>query len=296
MTVLAYGAKSVRGLEEALGGSPPKKTGEQALAALEKHVRERSERRKSQFAEMRPVLERAQAPLLEIVKADASAVQTLEKRRDLIRARGKQKLRAIHSRMEIEPRVVTGSTLWLKAAPYDVPFQAANGDATAASDINAGVYSLSMTGNGSSAAASAGLGVWFWSTEETPSQRIAALFDYDYSWLDSSTWYTAHNDGATNIWVWGDRENDWVLRQPGFDPNWSDGTGWLEDHGSGGDGSEQFGRETLEAFFPAAANSWYLAFIWSDGSCDDSSGGLFGFSFAQQVQSMSVPFVFFGSL
>ena len=49
-------------------------------------------------------------------------------------------------------------------------------------------------------------------------------------------------------------------------------------------------------FSPVKANNWYLAFIWSDGSCDDSSGSIFGFSFAQQFQNMSVPFVVFGSL
>jgi hypothetical protein len=88
-----------------------------------------------------------------------------------------------------------------------------------------------------------------------------------------------------------------ILKQGGFFPSWSDGTSWLEDHGSGGDGSEQFGREALEAFFPAQANSWYLlAWFWSDGSCDDQSGNAFGFSFAQQQQSMSVPLVVFGSL
>ena len=133
-----------------------------------------------------------------------------------------------------------------------------------------------------------------WTVPATSSH--SALVDFDYSWLDSSTWYTAHNDGATNIWVWGSSENTWVLQQGGLFPSWSDGTGWLEDHGSGGDGSEQFGRKSLEAFFPVAANTWYFTWVWSEGSCDDNSGSVFGFSYAQQSQSMSIPFVVFGSL
>jgi hypothetical protein len=296
MTLLAYGAKKVSALETSLGGKPPKKAADQALAALKQQMRERFERRNAQIAKMRPLMERSQAPLLELVKADKAAAKSLAKRRSLTLARRKEKLRVKHERLKIDPRMVSGSGFWLKAPPYDVPFNAAAGDASASSDINAGVYSLSMTGGGSSSAASAGVGVWFFSTEDNPAQRIAALFDYDFSWLDSSDWYTAHNDGSTNIWVHGFSENAWVLQQGGFYPSWSDGTGWQEDHGSNGDGSEVDGRESLEGFFPARANSWYLAFIWSDGSCDDSSGGLFGFSFAQQAQSMSVPFVVFGSL
>lgn len=295
MTLLAYGAKKVSALETMLGGKPPKKAADQALAALKQQMRERFERRNAQIAKMRPLMERIQAPQLELVKADRAAAASVAKRRSLILARGKEKLRVKHERLKIEPRMVSGSQFWLKAPPYDVPFNSAAGDATASSNINAGTYGFSMIGDGSSSAASAGVGIWFFSTEDNPAQRIAALFDYDYSWFDSSTWYTAHNDGSTNIWVFGHSENAWLLQQGGFFPSWSDGTGWL-DHGSGGDGSEQFGRESIEGFFPARANSWYLAFIWSEGSCDDQSGSIFGFSWAQQAQNMSVPFVVFGSL
>jgi hypothetical protein len=297
MTLLAYGAKRVSALETTLGGKPPKKAADKALAALKQQMRERFERRNAQMAKMRPLTERIQAPLLDLVKADRAASEAVAKRRSVFLARSKEKLRVKHARLKIDPRMVSGSGFWLKAPPYDVPFNGTAGDATASSDINGGAYSLSMTGNGSSAAASAGLGIWFFSTEDNPQQRIAALFDYDYDWFDGSTWYTAHNDGSTNIWVHGDSENAWVLQQGGFFPSWSDGTGWLESHGSGGDGSEQFGRESIEGFFPARANSWYLAFIWSEGSCDDHGWTFPGaFSLALQDQSMSVPFVVFGSL
>ena len=293
MTLLAYGAKKVSALEATLGGKPPKKAADQALAELKQQMRERFEQRNAQIAKMRPLTERIQAPVLEVVKADRAAAESVAKRRKLTLAQSKEKLRVKHARMNIDPLMVSGSGFWLKAPPYDVPFQGVVGDATASSNINAGVYSFSMTGNGGSSAASAGLGIWFFATENDPAQRIAALFDYDYSWFDSSTYYTAHNDGSTNIWVFGHSENRWVLQQGGFFPSWSDGTGWLEDHGSDG---EQDGRESIEGFFPARANSWYLAFIWSTGSCDDSSGSIFGFSYAQQAQNMSVPFVVFGSL
>jgi hypothetical protein len=80
-----------------------------------------------------------------------------------------------------------------------------------------------------------------------------------------------------------------------FGPTWSDGTSWEEEHGSGGDGSEQFRTESLEVFFPAYRNNWYQAWVWSWGSCDD--GNTFGaYSAAEQWHSMQVPFVVFGSL
>lgn len=293
MTLLAYGAKKVSALETTLGGKPPKKAADQALAALKQQMRERYERRNAQIAKMRPLTERTQAPLLELIKSDKAAVESMAKRRSLILAQGKEKLRVKHERMKIDPRMVSGSGFWLKAPPYDVPFNAAAGSASASSNINAGTYSLSMNGNGGTATASAGVGIWFFAKETDPQQRIAAVIDYDYSWFDSSTWYTAHNNGSTNIWVFGHSENAWVLTQANLFPSWSDGTGWTEDHGSGG---EQDGRESPQGFFPARANSWYLAFIWSQGECDDSSGSVLGFSWAQQAQSMSVPFVVFGSL
>jgi hypothetical protein len=296
MTLLAYGAKKVRALETTLGGKPPKKAADQALAALKQQMRERYERRNAQIAKMRPLMERSQAPLLELIKADKGAAASLAKHRSLTLARRKEKLRVKHERLKIDPRMVSGSGFWLKVPPYDVPFNMSAGDAKASSDINAGVYSLSMTGNGSGAAASAGVGIWFFATEDNPAQRIAALFDYAFSWLDDSDWYTAHNDGSTNIWVFGSSENAWLLQQGGFFPSWSDGTAGQGQNGSNSDGTEVDGRESLEGFFPVRANNWYLVFIWSEGSCDDSIGGLFGFSFAQQAQSMSVPYVLFGSV
>jgi hypothetical protein len=294
MITLAHGVRELRALERTLGGKPPASAASRSLAELKRHVRGRFQQRKARWAATQPQLERAQAPLLELVKADRRAVQGVEARRKLVAAH-KPKPRAKRTPLAIAPRMVAGSGFWLKAPPYDLAFDPPDsGNASGSADAASGTYGFGMSGGGSSSAASAGLGIWFFATAADPAQRIAALFDFDFAWFDSSTWYTAHNDGGTNIWVWGAGEGQWVLQQ-GFDPSWSDGTSGLQDHGSGGDGSEQFGRESLEAFFPVNANSWYLVWIWSEGSCDDSNGA-FGFSYAQQYQHMSVPFVVFGSL
>ena len=119
-------------------------------------------------------------------------------------------------------------------------------------------------------------------------QRFAVLVDYDYAWYDSSNFGTAHNDGSTNIWIWGFTENG-LVGEGYFDPMWSDGTSGFEEHGSGGDGSEQSGRESLEVFFMAKANSVYQVWVWSPGSCND---GLL--SYASQDVNISVPLMVLG--
>jgi hypothetical protein len=297
MTVLAYGAKEVRALEAALGGKPPRQAAARALAELQRHVRERYERSKAHRTALNPLLAKAQAPLVRMIKADPTAAQSVKKLRASLLARGKPKASRKLLRVKVEPRMVTGSGFWLKAPPYDLSFQSAAGHATASADANAGTYTFGLFGGGSSAQASAGVGMSFLSMADDPQQRIAVLLDYDYHWRDLSVGgYTAHNNGATNIWVWGQSEDTWVLQQGELAPSWHDGTGWWETHGSGGDGSEQLGRASLEAFFPAAANSWYTVWIWSHGACDDSTGSLFGFSYAEQTQNMLAQFVVFGSL
>src|SRR3984957_13589936 len=75
MSLLAYGAKEVRALELGLGAKPSKRAGEQSLALLKRHIRERAERHKAERDAMRPLQDRAQAPLLEVIKGSAGGVR-----------------------------------------------------------------------------------------------------------------------------------------------------------------------------------------------------------------------------
>ena len=296
MAILARGAEEVRALEVALGGKPPRKAVERSHAELKRQLSERWQARKAMRATVNPLLEQARAPLLEVIGADPGAVRAAKELRHFYLERHKEKPRHKPARLKVEPSMASGSGISIKVPPYDAPFQASNGTGAASADVNTGGYNFWLEGKGGSSGAGAGVGLWFLATEDNPQQRVAALVDYDYAWLDSSMWYTAHNDGGTYIWVWGSTENGWVLQTPPLAPNWSDGTGWAETHGSGGDGSEQFGRESLQAFFNAVANHWYFVWVFSNGSCDDAGASLVGYSWASQWQSMSVPFVVFGSL
>jgi hypothetical protein len=138
-----------------------------------------------------------------------------------------------------------------------------------------------------SVAAYAGVAANFVAPDNNPKQRLAVLVDYHYAWHDVSAFGTAHNDASTNVWIWGFSENGWVctaIRDPR-----SDGTSGFDNHGSGGDGSYQAGRESLEVFFTARANSLYQVWVWSPGSCDDDL-----FSNASRDIDISVPLMVLG--
>jgi hypothetical protein len=138
----------------------------------------------------------------------------------------------------------------------------------------------------------AGVATWFFAPAENSQQRVAALFDFSDDWWDSAALYVAHNNLRTRLWVWGDRERRWVT-QTDVSPGWSDGVGWYDSHGNDPQGDS--GTLSVQAFFPASANSWYLLWVWSDASAY-ADGGFFG-SAASSIQlDAAVPFVVFGSL
>jgi hypothetical protein len=87
----------------------------------------------------------------------------------------------------------------------------------------------------------------------------------------------------------GDSEQGWVT-QTDLSPSWSDGTGWMESHGN-----KEDARVALETFFPARADSWYLAWVWSDASVYGDSG-FWGFGASSVHFDATTSLVIFGSL
>ncbi|HEX3944571.1 MAG TPA: hypothetical protein VHW69_10830 [Rhizomicrobium sp.] len=300
MITVARGTKQIRKLEPALGEKPPQKAAIQCQAALKQYVEGRLKQRRAHQAAFRPLLEKAQAPLRDLLTPDKTLLRKLVKQQQAAFRVTRKKPVLRHPLLPDVPQPGIEQGFLLKFPPYDEAFQYASNPypaAQAQADKAVGTYKFDVEGDGDSNAASAGIGVYFFAYEDNPIQRVAALVDYDYIW---GTWsingYTAHNDGATNIWVWGVSENRWVAQTGSLSPYWSDGTGWFDQHGSGGyPPTEQFGRQSTETFFPAAANNFYLVWIWSEGSCDDSAS-ILGASYAAQQQRMSVPMITFGSL
>jgi hypothetical protein len=293
--IVAYGAEKVRALELTLGGKPPKQSRQHAASELHRYVQEEFERRKLMRTKMNALLTRQRELLSKITIVDKSTEAYFEELRRKRKKRpqpSKPRKRAPHPK--IEPRMVAGSGFWLKVPPYDNQLWAAEGEAEAAPDALNGTYVLNMAHSSSAYAA---LEIDFYAIEDNPFQRFAAVVDYDYNWYDESNlWAPATNYAETRIWVWGNTENRWVWQQGGFSPNWNDSiNNFQQSNGSGGDGSDQFGTESLEVFFPAFGNNWYQVWIWSIGSCGDLNS-LPSWSWAWQYQNMQIPFVVFGSL
>ncbi len=289
MTTLASGRQQVHRLLTALGGPVPKEAQRRAIQSLERRMNETFRQRSRLTAESSRLLLQAQAPIHALLRADKRAAENVRKLRAVMERRSRQ--RAAKPRMvTMEPRFATGSSLTVKAPPYDEDWTWNKGTpATMTANKNNGTFSFSIRGGGGNTAAAAGVGVWFWSTANHPGTRFSALVDFGFNWFDSSTGgYVAHNSADVRMYVWGDKERAWVDEQGGFDPRWSDGTGWYEDHHDADEG-----RLAERTFFPTTANSWYLAWVWASGSVHDSSGSVWGFSFACANMNISVPFVVF---
>jgi hypothetical protein len=292
MTVLAYGSKQVRNLEHAIGGAPPK-AGQQAPRTwLERHMDGRFKKQQAALKETSGMSERWRELLFKDVAKDDGRLKQLK---DQTKARWERlKRRKIErpKRLEIEPRFIVGSSFLLKAPPYDGAWQWQSASNTKAqSDASTGTCDLAVQsfGNGNVEVA-AGFFAWFFAPEDNPMQRFAALLQYTDDWWDDASGYVAHNDLRTRLWVWGMTENRWVV-QSEESPSWSDGVGWFESHGNGGDA----GTISNETFFPATANNWYQAWVWSDASVYADSG-VFGSADSSIQFDSVVPFMVFGSL
>jgi hypothetical protein len=293
MSTIAYGAEKVKALQLALGGSLPAQAGKQPRLRLDKFVAERFKVLKAEREEAA----RLTAPIRDrlfshIPKDDPGVKRSIQETRKFFERRLKRKIPQLET-MRIEPRFITGSSFWLKVPPYDDAWTFNPAGTVAGADKVAGNYNMAVqsVGDGSREAA-AGIAIWFFCLASDPMQRVAALLDYSDDWWDMASGYVAHNDLRTRIWVWGHTEQNW-LAQSDLRPSWSDGVGWFEEHGN--DPAGDSGRISIETFFPAEANNWYEAWIWTDASVY-ADGGFWGAAASSIQFSTAVPMVVFGSL
>jgi hypothetical protein len=285
MTVLAQGAEKVRALELALAGKPPDGAAEQSLFELKREIERRSERRSNRMQKLKSVYERASAPFRELAKSDDEVSRYLREQKGAFPRRDRKLPRKTVAH-KVESQMAIGSSIWIKVPPYDMPLTFTYGSGEAWADVTSGSCQAYTIGEGSGGG-SAGLMVSFLATEDNLSQRFAALVEYGYEWIDDAFFFTAHCDGTTTISVWGASENDWVTQSGNLVPSWSDGAGWLDNHGDEGDGTE-----SLQVFFPVRKNNWYFAWV----RCDVSSDDTYPQSLGMGEIDLTIPFVVFGSL
>jgi hypothetical protein len=298
MDILATGAERVRALEIALGGEPPEDR--RSAAELDRHIRQRFERRRMRRAEAMARLERQNTFIQELRERDPDQYRLLEglaqasRRQSRVKPRraSEDKSHQLPELERVEPRIAVGSGFTLKVPPYDDQGQGIQGDgsADASPDALHGSYYLQTDTQCNSAGAWAGIAVNFFAITDNPFQRFAALVDYDYQWWEGADLFVgADNNGSTNIWVWGFTEQRWVLQQANVGPWWS------ADVNNSENDDDQLGRESLQVYFPAFGGNWYKVWFWSslesDGSCFAWYEGT-----SENSISIKIPLVVFGSL
>jgi len=291
MIVLARGTKQVKSLRQIIEGLPPKSGTKAPRVSLERYTAERFKKKDKFLKEnSRLAARRREVILGNISKDDSRLKQLSNERKALIEQRNRQKIERPKP-LEIEERVIIGSIQRIAVPPYDDAWswqsstgtQAQANKGTGACDL--AVQSFGAGGRG----VAAGVASWFFAAQDNPMQRFAAIVQYSYDWWDDADLYVAHNDLTTKIGIWGFTENRWVMTS-GVSPGWSDGVGWEESHGQNDSDSVP-----IETFFPATANNWYSAWIWSNASVFADRGGFFFSDSSIQFHSV-IPYVVFGSL
>jgi hypothetical protein len=286
-TVLARGRRQVAKLDGFLGGKPPAQAIAQSKASLTKQFRAYVAQRNAEQTRLGKIVAQSRERVLSPLRQDdPTLAREIAEAKKSLKARASKPI-AKPRRREFEPQTVIGSQFVLKAHPFDADWTFGG---IAHANKNDGTYDVAVQsiGDGSEEAA-AGVGCWFWSTEADPLKRFAVFLDYSYDWWDISSSYVAHNNYRTRLGVWGAQEQRWV-GQADRDPQWNDGTGWLDHHS----GNDQ-GNVSLEMSFPALAQSWYLAWIWSDALVFGDSG-FGGFGAASIHANASVPFMVLGQV
>jgi hypothetical protein len=122
--------------------------------------------------------------------------------------------------------------------------------------------------------------VWFQPIANNTFVRFGADTVGYYSWDDDSWGYAAHNNAFIGVLI-----ESWDLRgqthQIDVDrriTQWSDGTGWYENHNN--QLAVSFPSDT---YFFANADRQYRVWMWAEAWCDAEGSGLFGSSAASYM-------------
>jgi hypothetical protein len=282
MTVVVRGSAQVAALERALGGPLPKAVIQKSGTALKRYATEQAKATREARAEiLRLSQPRFDLLLAHIPKDDPRLRKQIETSKAAYEQRRKRKLKAPRTE-KFEASLALGSIQAVRVPPYDGTQHYGNAHPSVAGGYDMNVHTWGDGG----AEAWAALGVGFHSPDDNPQQRVAAylVYSYDY-WVDECWPYASQNNLRTRLWVWGDAEGKWVT-QTDVSPRWTR---------ENGQGHDQDLHETVEAWFPARASSWYAAWVWSDTYVYGDSG-FFGASSSGLSFVAGVPLIVFGSL
>jgi hypothetical protein len=301
--VIAKGSDAVRKLKHALQRELPKGAIEEMLAHLDRSATERFERRKAKHAELSRLLRRTREILItQILQDNPEVKQDLEALRAWTSSRGKTRVKKPLVRPRLEPHVTAGSFEWFENPPYDAQWfspplvnqgsDSSGNSLLASADSQAGTYNVELSSDGAGPKSSAaGVGVLFGAPAQDTMQNFAAILNYNLVWADTANFVTADVDLQTSLGVWGFTENAWVA-QTNIGPSVQDHASWLDSHGTDSAGDSGLVGQLVS--FPAAANSQYMAWVWSNGYVEaDSAIGLTAVALLQL--SVNVEYVSFST-
>jgi hypothetical protein len=266
---------------------------------LEAEFKARAKFRREQWAARSRHTAAVLKPFHEIVAADKKAMAAARALKNLKRPR-RQKLPKLVA-PKIKPLLRSGSILTFRPPPFDnqwISFSAGSGNTGGAAfaDSNTGEFTAwaQVETSGGSVWGNAGVAVWFQPVQDNTLVRFAP-YAPGYGRWDDKSWFgaTAHNDGFITILV-----ESWDLNGQNYQqdvPNrqiqqWSDGTGWWDEHGYDQPFSINF---PVDTYFLARNIRWYRAWTVAGVYCDGSGNqGLWG-STADSTLSCGLAFVVF---
>jgi hypothetical protein len=286
MTVLAKGAEQVKRLEYALrGGELPPSAIEDSKAQLQRYVTERFQMRKERHAErIRLTRRRREKLLAHVSMEDPGIQQEMQESRVWFETHRKHGIaKPIRQpRKRREPFVVAGSFELFRNPPYDnsfslPPFADLIDDSStvvaSGADASNGTYNVTLYSEGQGPqSCAAGVCVSFVAPPAFASvQTFNALLVYDFLEIAQAQFFTADNELATGLWVWGVSENAWV-GQANISPSWSDHDSWLGI--SSNEGTNVLHGGTV--FFETVPSGNYVAWVWSSAYVSADGGSGFG--------------------
>jgi hypothetical protein len=280
-----------------LGGVPGPELQNKPMP-LEEELSAEAEFQRERWAETSRLNRAMLAPLHKIIADDEEALAA-------VRTLSKSKPRKVHrppkaSAPRIESPIRGGSILAFRAPPFDDSWDAGSGsnsvntnhgvgggfdsDGTFNVDTQVNSDSGSVWGGG-------GVAVWFQPVADNTYVRVGPAARGLCSWDDNSWGYTAHNNALIGVLVesWdlnGEAHRIDVDRRIS---QWSDGTGWEEEHGYNNQFTVWFPADT---FFLADASRWYKVWTWAKAWCDAEGSGLFGSSANADMEFDTFLFVF----
>jgi hypothetical protein len=152
--------------------------------------------------------------------------------------------------------------------------------------------------------------VWIWFMRQTPgsppgmgsdgSAQVRTYTPFSDVWRDLSYVATAHQHAGFGVYVvsWDLKGGDFRVDQD-YEPwEWSDGTGWYEDHHNpsypSGDEGDALSFQNTAPYFPIHPGRMYAAAVWCFGEGDANGTSLLEASFAQAKIDATAKFIVVG--